>query len=150
MMFYRNFRLFLINKFNWLKKVLKTSKNIWQLILEKLLVSAKNIGSSDIHFEPYETRCRVRFRLDGKLKEYYIISLDEYPVIINKIKIKAGLDISEKRLPQDGRITIKTNNDEFDIRVSTLPTLHGERSEERRVGKECRSRWEAEGVKEET
>ncbi|MFP3339387.1 ATPase, T2SS/T4P/T4SS family, partial [Micrococcus sp. SIMBA_131] len=88
--------------------------------LERLLMSAKNIGSSDIHFEPYETRCRVRFRLDGKLKEYYIISLDEYPVIINKIKIKAGLDISEKRLPQDGRITIKTNNQEFDIRVSTL------------------------------
>ncbi|WP_417873527.1 GspE/PulE family protein [Xanthomarina gelatinilytica] len=95
--------------------------------LEKLLMSAKNIGSSDIHFEPYETRCRVRFRLDGKLKEYYIISLDEYPVIINKIKIKAGLDISEKRLPQDGRITIKTNNQELDIRVSTLPTLHGEK-----------------------
>lgn len=95
--------------------------------LEKLLVTAKNIGSSDIHFEPYETRCRVRFRLDGKLKEHYVISLQEYPVIINKLKIKGGLDISEKRLPQDGRITIKTVSDEFDIRVSTLPTLHGEK-----------------------
>lgn len=95
--------------------------------LEKLLLNAKNIGSSDIHFEPYEHKCRVRFRLDGKLKEQYIISLSEYPVIINKLKIKAGLDISEKRLPQDGRITIKTNQDEFDIRVSSLPTLHGEK-----------------------
>src|SRR5690606_34363016 len=66
-------------------------------------------------------------RLDGKLKEYYIIRLDEYPVIINKLKIQAGLDISEKRLPQDGRITIKNNLDEFDIRVSSLPTLHGEK-----------------------
>lgn len=95
--------------------------------LEKLLVNAKAIDSSDIHFEPYEHKCRVRFRLDGKLKEQFIISLHEYPVIVNKLKIRAGLDISEKRLPQDGRITVKTNTDEFDIRVSSLPTLHGEK-----------------------
>lgn len=95
--------------------------------LEKLLFTAKDIGSSDIHFEPYEHKCRVRFRLDGKLKEQFIISLQEYPVIVNKLKIKAGLDISEKRLPQDGRITVKTNTEEFDIRVSSLPTLHGEK-----------------------
>ncbi len=95
--------------------------------LEKLLLSAKDIGSSDIHFEPYEHSSRVRFRLDGKLKEQFVISLNEYPVIVNKLKIKAGLDISEKRLPQDGRITVKTNQDEFDIRVSSLPTLHGEK-----------------------
>jgi type IV pilus assembly protein PilB len=95
--------------------------------LEKLLRSAKDIGSSDIHFEPYEYTCRVRFRLDGKLKEHYIIPLDEYPVIVNQLKIKAGLDISEKRLPQDGRITVKNQMDEFDIRVSSLPTLHGEK-----------------------
>lgn len=95
--------------------------------LEKLLLTAKNIGSSDIHFEPYEQRCRVRYRIDGKLKEQFMIALSEYPIIVNKLKIKAGLDISEKRLPQDGRITIKTSSDEFDIRVSTLPTLHGEK-----------------------
>ena len=95
--------------------------------LEKLLRSAKDIGSSDIHFEPYEHKCRVRFRLDGKLKEQFIISLQEYPVIVNKLKIQAGLDISEKRLPQDGRITVKTLENEFDIRVSSLPTLHGEK-----------------------
>lgn len=95
--------------------------------LEKLLLTAKDIGSSDIHFEPFEHKCRVRFRLDGKLKEYYVIALEEYPVIVNKLKIKAGLDISEKRLPQDGRITIKNGLDEFDIRVSSLPTLHGEK-----------------------
>ncbi len=95
--------------------------------LEKILFAAKDIGSSDIHFEPYEYKCRVRFRLDGKLKEQFIITLQEYPIIVNKLKIKAGLDISEKRLPQDGRITIKTNTEEFDIRVSSLPTLHGEK-----------------------
>ncbi|MBC2844620.1 GspE/PulE family protein [Winogradskyella flava] len=95
--------------------------------LEKLLATAKHIGSSDIHFEIYEQRCRVRLRLDGKLKEYFIVEQDQYPIIINKLKIKAGLDISEKRLPQDGRISIKTDIEEFDIRVSSLPTLHGEK-----------------------
>lgn len=95
--------------------------------LEKILYTAKEVGSSDIHFEPYENFCRVRFRLDGKLIEQYIIPKKEYPVIINKIKIKADLDIAEKRLPQDGRITMKSEVDEFDIRVSSLPTLFGEK-----------------------
>lgn len=95
--------------------------------LETLLLTAKSIGSSDIHFEPYEHKCRVRYRLDGKLKEQFMIAKNEYPVIVNKLKIKAGLDISEKRLPQDGRITIKNKTTEFDIRVSSLPTLHGEK-----------------------
>ncbi|WP_340064271.1 GspE/PulE family protein [Ascidiimonas aurantiaca] len=95
--------------------------------LEKVLQTAKEIGSSDIHFEPYEEKCRIRFRLDGKLVEQYNIPIEEYPVIINKIKIKSGLDISEKRLPQDGRITVNRGFDEFDIRVSSLPTLHGEK-----------------------
>ncbi|WP_348799718.1 GspE/PulE family protein [Flavobacterium adhaerens] len=95
--------------------------------LEKIVVNAKEIGSSDIHFEPYEKKARVRFRLDGKLKEQFHISAEEYPIIINKIKIRAQLDISEKRLPQDGRIAIVTDYQDFDIRVSILPTLHGEK-----------------------
>lgn len=94
--------------------------------LEQLLLTAKAIGSSDIHFEPFEESCRIRLRLDGKLKEQYMIPKEEYPVIINKIKNRAHLDISQNRLPQDGRITVKTSQDEFDIRVSTLPTLDGE------------------------
>lgn len=104
--------------------------------LQKILITAKEINSSDIHFEPFEFKCRVRFRLDGKLKEQYIIPKEEYPVIVNKIKIQAGLDISEKRLPQDGRITVKHNNDEFDIRVSSLPTLRGEKIVLRILGKD--------------
>ncbi|KFF12006.1 GspE/PulE family protein [Flavobacterium hydatis] len=95
--------------------------------LEKIVLNAKEIGSSDIHFEPYEKNARVRFRLDGKLKEQFHIATDEYPVIINKIKIRAQLDISEKRLPQDGRITMVTDYEDFDVRVSVLPTLHGEK-----------------------
>lgn len=95
--------------------------------LEKILLSAKETGSSDIHFEPYEHKARVRFRLDGKLKEQFLISTEEYPIIVNKIKIRSQLDISEKRLPQDGRITVTTEYEDFDIRVSVLPTLHGEK-----------------------
>ena len=95
--------------------------------LEKILLAAKEIGSSDIHFEPYELKARVRFRLDGKLKEQFFIDNEEYPIIVNKIKIRSQLDISEKRLPQDGRITVTTEFEDFDIRVSILPTLHGEK-----------------------
>ncbi|MFC5044447.1 GspE/PulE family protein [Aquimarina hainanensis] len=95
--------------------------------LQKLIATAKDFGSSDIHMEPYEKFCRVRFRLDGKLKEQYTISNKEYPQLINQIKIQSGLDISQKRLAQDGRITFKAGTEEFDIRVSTMPTLHGEK-----------------------
>jgi type IV pilus assembly protein PilB len=65
--------------------------------------------------------------LDGKLLEQYSIPIQDYPTMVNKIKIRANLDIAEKRLPQDGRITIKSDQIEFDIRVSSLPTLHGEK-----------------------
>lgn len=95
--------------------------------LENILLTAKELDSSDIHFEPYENYCRVRFRLDGKLVEQYQIPLQDYPPIVNKVKIRASMDIAEKRLPQDGRITVKKENDEFDIRVSCLPTLFGEK-----------------------
>jgi len=95
--------------------------------LEKILHNAKETGSSDIHFEPYENRARIRFRIDGKLNEQFSIPLEEYPIIVNKIKIRAHLDISEKRLPQDGRITVTTEFEDFDIRTSLLPTLHGEK-----------------------
>ena len=100
--------------------------NYSQDFLEKILITAKSIGSSDVHFEPFEDKCRVRYRLDGKLKEQYYIPIEDYPIIINKIKNKASLDISQNRLPQDGRITLQVGLNEFDIRVSTLRTLHGE------------------------
>lgn len=99
-----------------------------QDFLEKVVLTAKQIGSSDIHFEPYENKARIRLRIDGKLKENFLISKEEYPVILNKIKIRSQLDISEKRLPQDGRITINTAGEDFDIRVSVLPTLYGEKA----------------------
>lgn len=104
------------------KKTLHYSQDF----LERVLLSAKEMGSSDIHFEPLEINCRVRFRIDGKLIEQYIIPENEFASILNRIKNKASLDISQKRLPQDGRITVETSGDAFDIRVSTLPTEHGE------------------------
>lgn len=92
-----------------------------------MIHEAKNIGSSDIHFEIFEHKSRVRFRIDGKLIERYVIPIEEYPTIVNRIKILAQLDISEKRLPQDGRINISAGQIDFDIRVSALPTLFGEK-----------------------
>ncbi|MDN4165469.1 GspE/PulE family protein [Cytophagales bacterium LB-30] len=92
-----------------------------------LIQEAKSINSSDIHIETYEEEARVRFRIDGQLVERLLIGRDDYPSLVNKIKIMASLDISEKRLPQDGRIFYSHEQDKFDIRVSVLPTLHGEK-----------------------
>jgi type IV pilus assembly protein PilB len=95
--------------------------------LQTLISEAKSLGSSDIHIESYEEKGRVRIRIDGRLIERYTISQDDYPIVVNKIKIKANLDIAEKRLPQDGRIMFSADGHKFDIRVSVLPTLHGEK-----------------------
>lgn len=118
---------YLSSNYRQTQKKTNTQLNYTTDFLEKILIDAKQMGSSDIHFEPYEKKCRVRFRMDGKLTEQFTVPVEEYPVLVNKIKIKADLDISEKRLPQDGRITINTHGSEFDIRVSSLPTLHGEK-----------------------
>lgn len=99
-----------------------------------LIREAKMLSSSDIHFEIYEDRARIRFRIDGLLIEKYAIELTEYPALINKIKIQAHLDISEKRLPQDGRIYFEEEGEKFDIRVSILPTLYGEKGVLRILG----------------
>ncbi|TDQ11573.1 GspE/PulE family protein [Pedobacter metabolipauper] len=95
--------------------------------LNDLIREARSLKSSDIHIEIYEERCRVRIRIDGMMVERYILKRTEYPALINKIKIMANLDIAEKRLPQDGRINFKNGEEQFDIRVSVLPTLHGEK-----------------------
>lgn len=95
--------------------------------LNDLIREARSLKSSDIHIEIYEEKCRVRIRIDGMMVERYILKKTEYPALINKIKIMANLDIAEKRLPQDGRINFKEGEEAFDIRVSVLPTLHGEK-----------------------
>lgn len=95
--------------------------------LLNLIQDAKNLKSSDIHIESYENKCRVRIRIDGMMVERYLLKREDYPALINKVKIIANLDIAEKRLPQDGRISFKHNGNQFDIRASVLPTLHGEK-----------------------
>lgn len=92
--------------------------------------------ASDIHIEPFEYNVRVRYRIDGVLRE--IISYDRalYAAIIARLKVISGMDISEKRKPQDGRITITVDRREYDIRVSNLPTVFGEKVVMRLASKE--------------
>jgi type IV pilus assembly protein PilB len=101
--------------------------------VESLLSEAKSLKCSDIHFEVYENAARIRFRIDGQLIERYKVERENYLELVNKIKIKAKLNITEKRLPQDGRIT----TDSFDIRVSILPTLFGEKIVMRLLGQDA-------------
>lgn len=96
--------------------------------LPMLIAEARQLGSSDIHIETFAERARVRIRIDGQLVERYVIPKENYPALINKIKIKANLDIAEKRLPQDGRIFFQQGEMKFDIRVSVLPTMYGEKA----------------------
>jgi general secretion pathway protein E/type IV pilus assembly protein PilB len=101
--------------------------------LDNLMEEAKSLKSSDIHFEVYEEAARVRFRIDGQLIERYKIERENYLELVNKVKIRSKLNITEKRLPQDGRI----KNDTFDIRVSILPTLFGEKIVMRLLGQDA-------------
>jgi type IV pilus assembly protein PilB len=101
--------------------------------VDRIIKDANHLGSSDIHIEVYEDRARVRIRIDGHLIERFAIDKSDYAELVNKIKIRSSLDISEKRLPQDGRIQYEG----FDIRVSILPTLHGEKIVLRILGKDA-------------
>ena len=95
--------------------------------LDQLIFEAMELKSSDIHVEKYEQKARVRYRINGHLVERFNMQMDEYPELVNKIKITAHLDIAEKRLPQDGRINFKNDKVDLDLRVSVLPTLFGEK-----------------------
>ncbi|RKQ63777.1 general secretion pathway protein E [Thermovibrio guaymasensis] len=99
---------------------------IVQLINEILMLAVRG-RASDIHFEPFRDRMRVRLRVDGVLKTVREIPKSKIPAVVSRLKIMANLDIAEKRLPQDGRIMIRAGGKEIDIRVSTLPTYFGER-----------------------
>ena len=92
-----------------------------------IIAEAINLGASDIHIEPMEKELKIRFRVDGILRTYKSWPAHIKDAIAARIKILANLDISEKRLPQDGRIRFKVNNRKYDLRVSTLPTVYGEK-----------------------
>ncbi|WP_211251650.1 type IV-A pilus assembly ATPase PilB [Andreprevotia chitinilytica] len=96
--------------------------------IQKILLDAINGGASDIHFEPYEKYYRIRYRVDGILREIAQPPLAIKEKIASRIKVISKLDISEKRIPQDGRMKlVLSKNRAIDFRVSTLPTLHGEK-----------------------
>jgi len=96
-------------------------------MINALLTQAVRENASDIHIEPFETRSAVRFRVDATLKDVIEPHRALHAAMVSRIKIMAELDIAEKRLPQDGRITLRLAGKPVDVRVSTLPTGHGER-----------------------
>ena len=97
-------------------------------MLNALLTQAAKDGASDIHIEPYERSSSVRFRVDGTLREVVRPNKALHAALISRLKIMAELDIAEKRLPQDGRISLRIGGRAVDVRVSTLPAAHGERA----------------------
>ena len=113
-------------------------------LVKTIIEKAALQRASDIHIEPMERQLRVRYRIDGNLYEKYTYSSKLLPSISARIKIIGGMDISEKRKPQDGRITQVVGRQEFDIRVSILPTVHGEKIVMRLAAKNALSRDKSE------
>ncbi|MEO8537545.1 MAG: GspE/PulE family protein, partial [Betaproteobacteria bacterium] len=96
-------------------------------MINALLLQALRDRASDLHFEPYEGRAVVRFRIDGMLRDVVEPPRSLHGALVSRLKIMAGLDIAEKRLPQDGRIALKLGDRQVDVRMSSLPTGAGER-----------------------
>jgi general secretion pathway protein E len=120
-------------------------------MLNALLMQAARDGASDIHIEPYERHSSVRFRIDGTLREVVSPNRALHAALISRLKIMADLDIAEKRLPQDGRISLRLGQRAIDVRVSTLPSAHGERAVLRLLDKsESRLTLQAVGMQGET
>ncbi|MEG2075142.1 MAG: GspE/PulE family protein [Victivallaceae bacterium] len=95
-------------------------------IVDNMFNAAIEQNASDIHIEPEEDFCCIRFRIDGVLSEYLTLPLHDYPALASRIKLLGNLNIAESRTPQDGRTQIKSSREEFDIRISTIPILCGE------------------------
>ncbi|HEY8973124.1 MAG TPA: ATPase, T2SS/T4P/T4SS family [Burkholderiaceae bacterium] len=120
-------------------------------MINALFTQAARDGASDIHIEPYERTSSVRFRIDGTLREVVQPNRALHAALISRLKIMAELDIAEKRLPQDGRISLRIGGRAIDVRVSTLPSAHGERAVLRLLDKsESRLTLEAVGMQGDT
>jgi len=96
-------------------------------IVSTLLEFAVRSRASDIHLEPQEDKTRVRYRIDGILHEKLVLPKNVHDALVSRIKILSGMKIDEKRVPQDGRFNFRSDGDEVDLRVSSLPTIHGEK-----------------------
>ena len=96
-------------------------------LINAVLTSAIKQNASDIHIEPFENRLVIRFRVDGVLREVLQSRRAVAPLVVSRVKVMSRLDIAEKRLPQDGRISLRIAGRSVDVRVSTIPSGHGER-----------------------
>jgi general secretion pathway protein E len=97
-------------------------------LVNDILFRALQLRASDVHIHPYETKIQVRYRIDGILYDTLSLNRNVLPLIISRIKVMAGMDIAERRMPQDGRCSVRLGQREIDLRVSTVPTSYGERS----------------------
>ncbi len=95
-------------------------------LIQSMFKDAVQVNASDIHIEPEESKLRIRQRVDGALQEHIIDGRQVSGALVTRLKLMSGLDISEKRLPQDGRFSMRVNESTLDVRVSTLPVQHGE------------------------
>ena len=97
-------------------------------LVNDILFRALQLRASDIHIHPYEAKIQIRYRIDGILYDTLSLNRNVLPLIISRIKVMAGMDIAERRMPQDGRCSVRLGQREIDLRVSTVPTSFGERS----------------------
>lgn len=105
-------------------------------LINILIEQASQSGASDIHIEPQSRTVRIRFRVDGQLQDIMQSEIEILPAIVSRIKVIAGMNIAEKRLPQDGRITYRTGGKEVDLRISILPSIFGEKVVIRLISKD--------------
>lgn len=96
-------------------------------MVNTMIMEAVGSGASDIHIEPYEKDLRVRYRIDGLLREVMNHRKDVHKALVTRLKIMSDLDIAEKRVPQDGRVEVEIGSLDLDLRISTIPTIHGEK-----------------------
>ena len=96
-------------------------------LVDSIIKEAIPFRASDIHIEPFEKTVKVRYRIDGDLQVRAEFPIESYPAICARLKILSGISIAERRIPQDGRISMVINGTDYDFRVSTLPTVHGEK-----------------------
>ncbi|NPB05282.1 MAG: type II/IV secretion system protein [Aquificae bacterium] len=96
-------------------------------LVNRILIKAVDVGASDVHFEPYEDETVVRLRMDGQLHPYLTIPPGKYAEVVSRIKVMSNLNVAERRIPQDGKFHVKVGQKDYDVRVSVVPTVFGER-----------------------
>ncbi|MBI90184.1 MAG: type II secretion system protein GspE [Candidatus Marinimicrobia bacterium] len=97
-------------------------------LVDSIITQSQKYGCSDIHIEPRENDIRVRFRIDGRLQDFQSLPIDIHTALVSRLKIMANMDIAETRRPQDGRILFNSTKGRLDLRISTYPTLYGEKA----------------------